>query len=53
MYYFCNACEEEFDKPDHFVEKSYEVGEGIQHEVMYTCPYCGSFDFEETDEDDE
>ena len=48
MAYRCNNCGELFDEPKHSVEMhgfSYGPGENI-----YTCPYCGVDDMEETDE---
>ena len=48
MAYRCNNCGELFAEPKHSVEMhgfSYGPGENI-----YTCPYCGIADMEETDE---
>ena len=46
MNYFCLDCEEEFQERDYFIELHTEV-DCIDREVMYICPICGSFDYEE------
>ena len=52
--YKCSFCGETFDEPHIDRARENLDGEnGIWDYVVKTCPFCGSDDFEECEEDDE
>ena len=52
--YKCSFCGEAFDEPHIDRARENLDGEnGIWHYEAKTCPFCGSDDFEECEEDDE
>lgn len=59
MEYICNECDERFDEPDTEVttyEDYYGVGsefDGRTRLEVSVCPYCGSEDIDEVDDEEE
>lgn len=51
--FFCNDCENGFDEYDEVEEDRGEFWGMPAYETMYYCPFCGSEDFDEVEEEDE
>lgn len=49
--YKCNECKELFDEPDSYRENVGEFWGQPAYQTFYICPYCGSDDFDEYEEE--